>query len=65
MNPLCLIVGHHRSRSKAVEDNHFGWRSVCERCGAPMVRLRHQTWVLESDAPPRPGAAPQEDARAG
>lgn len=57
MNPTCLLFGHHRSRSKAEHDPTFGWRSVCERCGAPMVRLGYKNWCLESKAPLRAAGA--------
>jgi hypothetical protein len=61
MNPLCLILGHHRSRGRAVEDVDFGWRSVCERCGAAMVRLPNRKWRLEKNAPRRPEGVRAED----
>ena len=50
MNLTCLVMGHHRSRGRAVEDDEFGWRSVCKRCGVAMVRLNHNNWVPESRA---------------
>jgi hypothetical protein len=56
MNPVCLFLGHHRSRSLAHQDPTFGWRSVCQRCGKPMVRLGHRNWCLESRAPHRSSA---------
>ena len=55
MNLTCLVLGHHRSRGRAVEDHEFGWRSVCERCGVPMVRLDYNNWVPESRARLRVG----------
>ena len=50
MNLTCLVLGHRRSRGRAVEDDEFGWRSVCKRCDVPMVRLDYNNWVPESRA---------------
>jgi hypothetical protein len=55
MHLTCLVLGHHRSRGRAVEDDEFGWRSVCKRCGVPMVRIDFRKWVPESRARPRAG----------
>lgn len=48
----CLAGVHHRSHARAHKvSGDGGYRSYCDFCGVPMVRLSKRNWVV----------APRED----
>ena len=52
--PVCAIIGHSRDRHRRTHDG-IDWRSVCKRCGTPMVKdWASERWIKAKDAPPPP-----------
>lgn len=61
MHLLCLIFGHHRSR-KGARRSGEGWKSVCKRCGRPMVRIRRNEWELAEPGQEAPASDRESEA---
>jgi hypothetical protein len=45
---ICRLFGHKRSRRDASYDSENGWRSFCQRCHIPMIRVAKGDWRVDS-----------------
>ncbi|WP_150126802.1 hypothetical protein [Sphingomonas panacis] len=55
MKPLCAVIGHRRSHRRVWHD-HVDLRTLCVRCGTPLIRSADKGWrpfVPSDDHPGR------------